>query len=1373
MASKIQVRRDTLSNWNANNPVLSSGEIAFVTDKNKFKVGNGSSAFSSLPYLQADAYIDSVILGTDTTGNYVETMISGDGINLSGQGSESASVTVTNTGVLSLSGTTNEVEVSASTGNITVSLPTTINANTTGTAASLTTARTIALSGDVSGSASFDGSASVEIIATIQPDSVALGSDTTGNYVSQVTGSGAGISVTGSGESASVTIENTGVTSLAGTENEIDISASTGSVTLSLPSTINANTTGSAATLTNSRIIALSGDVSGSVTFDGSASVDITTQIQPNSVALGTDTTGNYVATATAGSGISISGSGSENAAITISNTGVKSLTGTANQISVSASNGDPTISLPSAVTFPGTVTLNADPTQALQAATKQYVDAVAQGLHIHASVAAATTASVNLSDPPSSIDNVSLSNNMRILVKDQSNAAQNGIYVFNGSSLVRADDYDTAGEVQAGDFVFVSGGDTYNSTGWVQENDVTTLGTDPIVWDQFSGAGTYSAGTGLALNGSVFSNTGVLSLAGTTNEVEVSASSGAVTISLPSTINANTTGSAATLTTSRTIELTGDVTGSATFNGGANATIAATIAPNSVALGTDTTGNYVATITGTANQVTVTGSGSESAGVTLSLPATINANTTGSAATLTTSRTIQLSGDVSGSASFNGGANASISSTLANTAVTPATYGSASATGVFTVDSKGRITGASNTPIAIAQSAVTNLTTDLGLKANLASPTFTGIPAAPTAAADTNTTQVATTAYVVGQAGSSTPLANGTAAVGTSLRYARQDHIHPTDTSRAPLASPTFTGTVTVPTPNNPTDAATKAYVDSVAEGLHIHASVAAATTASVNLTTPPATIDGVTLTNNMRVLVKNQSNNAQNGIYVFSTSTGQLSRASDFDSASEIDGGDFVFVTGGTVNDNTGWVQTETVTNIGTDPIIFTQFSGAGTYTAGTGLQLDGTVFSNTGVLSLAGTTNEVEVSASSGAITVSLPSTINANTTGSAATLTTSRTIQLSGDVSGSATFNGSANASITSTLANTAVTPATYGSASAVGTVTVDSKGRITGASNTPIAIAQSAVANLTTDLGLKANLASPTFTGTPTSSTAAVDTNTTQIATTAFVLAQASVSNPLALGSVSQGTSTRYARQDHVHPTTGLGLTSGKLSQFAATTSAELAGVISDETGSGALVFANSPTFTTPNIGAATGTSFNSITGLSSTTPVVDGTAAVGTGTTVARADHVHPTDTSRAPLASPTFTGTVTIPSLSLTQADTATAATHYMVEIATDGLVRPKTLADVRTEIVTTAAVNSAAATTVGTVTTGTWSATNIALNRGGTNASLTAANGAVVYSTASELALTSVGTAGQVLTSNGAGAPTWQEAASGGFDGFFLAGM
>jgi hypothetical protein len=71
---------------------------------------------------------------------------------------------------------------------------------------------------------------------------------------------------------------------------------------------------------------------------------------------------------------------------------------------------------------------------------------------------------------------------------------------------------------------------------------------------------------------------------------------------------------------------------------------------------------------------------------------------------------------------------------------------------------------------------------------------------------------------------------------------------------------------------------------------------------------------------------------------------------------------------------------------------------------------------------------------------------------------------------------------------------------------------------------------------------------------------------------------------------------------------------------------------------------------------------------------------------------------------------------------DTATAASHYFVETGSDGFVRPKTLANVRTEVVTTAAVNAAAATTLGTVTTGTWNATTIAIANGGTGATTVA---------------------------------------------------
>jgi len=136
--------------------------------------------------------------------------------------------------------------------------------------------------------------------------------------------------------------------------------------------------------------------------------------------------------------------------------------------------------------------------------------------------------------------------------------------------------------------------------------------------------------------------------------------------------------------------------------------------------------------------------------------------------------------------------------------------------TGTQTLTNK-TINGSNNTISNIDQSAITSLVTDLAARAPLASPALTGTPTSTTAAADTNTTQIATTAYVVGQAGTATPVVNGTAAVGTSLRYSRQDHVHGTDTTRAALASPTFTGTPAAPTAavdTNTTQVATTAYV-------------------------------------------------------------------------------------------------------------------------------------------------------------------------------------------------------------------------------------------------------------------------------------------------------------------------------------------------------------------------------------------------------------------------------------------------------------------------------------------------------------------------------------------------------------------------------
>lgn len=105
----------------------------------------------------------------------------------------------------------------------------------------------------------------------------------------------------------------------------------------------------------------------------------------------------------------------------------------------------------------------------------------------------------------------------------------------------------------------------------------------------------------------------------------------------------------------------------------------------------------------------------------------------------------------------------------------------------------------------------------NLEVLAPIASPVFTGNPRAPTPDVDDGDTSIATTAYVLGQAATTPPVMDGVASAGASTRTARADHVHPTDTSRAPLASPTFTGTPAAPTPaagDNSTKISTTAFV-------------------------------------------------------------------------------------------------------------------------------------------------------------------------------------------------------------------------------------------------------------------------------------------------------------------------------------------------------------------------------------------------------------------------------------------------------------------------------------------------------------------------------------------------------------------------------
>jgi hypothetical protein len=306
------------------------------------------------------------------------------------------------------------------------------------------------------------------------------------------------------------------------------------------------------------------------------------------------------------------------------------------------------------------------------------------------------------------------------------------------------------------------------------------------------------------------------------------------------------------------------------------------------------------------------------------------------------------------------------------------------------------------------------------GAFAPLNSPALTGTPTAPTATGGTNTTQIATTAFVQTAISGVSGVTNVTATAPlastggttpdisiTQSGAATNGYLSSTDwntfNNKAPTNSPVFTGNPTAPTvantdnsttlattafvksvrldqfaapntsvsfgtqlitnlldPVSNQDAATKAYVDSVAQGLDIKASCIAASTANIATLSGLLTIDGITLQSGDRVLVKNQTAAQDNGIYVASASA--WTRSSDANTWDELRSA-FTFIEDGSTQADTGWVCTINAGGtLGVTPVTWAQFSGAGTYTAGTGLTLAGNQFSITNTAVTAATYGNV---------------------------------------------------------------------------------------------------------------------------------------------------------------------------------------------------------------------------------------------------------------------------------------------------------------------------------------------------------------------------------------------------------------------------
>ena len=254
----------------------------------------------------------------------------------------------------------------------------------------------------------------------------------------------------------------------------------------------------------------------------------------------------------------------------------------------------------------------------------------------------------------------------------------------------------------------------------------------------------------------------------------------------------------------------------------------------------------------------------------------------------------------------------------------------------------------------------------------------LTGSYPNPTVAALAITDAKVATANKDGATGTPSMRTLGTGAQQALAGNTRLDQIA-APTAAVPLNSQRITG---LADPTGAQDAATKNYVDNVATGLDAKASVRVASTANVTvtysatggtsargqITAAPNTIDGISLAANDRILLKDQTTGAQNGIWKVTTlgtgANGVWDRATDFDQDAEVTPGSFTFVEQGTVNADTGWVlATDGVITIGGGSgtsLTWVQFSSAGQITAGSGLQKTG----NT--LSVLGTTNRVTVGA-----------------------------------------------------------------------------------------------------------------------------------------------------------------------------------------------------------------------------------------------------------------------------------------------------------------------------------------------------------------------------------------------------------------------
>jgi hypothetical protein len=618
MANKILIKRGTRTQLNTarDSAQLNIGELYYITDagEQRIAVGTANNQYTDFAkssevagLLDADLVAIAELTGTGflkrtgtntwvlDTNSYL-TAEADTLATVTGRGASTATaVTLTGGVTLNATGSTNgaifigstsgstKVVASAAAGSTTITLPA-----TTGT---------VALQGDTHyiGTTAVTLSRASANLALTGISSVALPGSTSGTITLTPTAIAGTNTITLPAATGTVALTsdiptvNAGTLTLnigaaAATSNAITISAGTGFTANTATNTTYSVSVGPALTaLATLMTTATAGFIrrTGQDTYGIDTSTYITgnQSISVTGDATGSGTTGIALTLATVNSNVgtftkvTVNGKGLVTSATTLAATDIPTLT--AAKISdfdtqVRTSRLDQ-MAAPTASVALGSqkITGLADPTLAQDAATKNYVDTVAQGLDTKASVRAATIGNITLS-APQTIDDVAVIANDRVLVKNQTTASQNGIYIVNAGAWTRATDANAWSELVSA-FTFVEEGTVNKDTGWVSTVDaIGTLETTAVAFTQFSAAGAYTAGTGMTATGNTFN------VIGTANRITANADSidiastyvGQTSITTLGTIGTGTWNATAIGVTKGGIGLTAAITGLLKGNG-------------------------------------------------------------------------------------------------------------------------------------------------------------------------------------------------------------------------------------------------------------------------------------------------------------------------------------------------------------------------------------------------------------------------------------------------------------------------------------------------------------------------------------------------------------------------------------------------------------------------------------------------------------------------------------------------------------------------------------------------------------------------------------------------------------------------------------